>query len=352
MSSFCGYSLIVLQKYQFIFEIPTSFAVFFVPLLEKCNYMSIKPFLKWAGGKSKLLPALHAHLPRSLQEWDTFTYIEPFVGGGAMLFFMLEQFPNINKVVVNDVNPRLVNVYAVIQQDVEQLIVLLSSMQSRYVECSDPTAQQTYFLDVRASYNSQTLPKVEDAAHFIFLNKTCFNGLYRENRKGEFNVPWGKYAHPMLCDETNLRGVADALQKVELRCGDFSLLSAEICPHKPTFIYMDPPYRPLSPTSSFSAYAKGGFNDVDQERLKSFSDYATAQNALTMQSNSDGRCAEEPNEYLDKLYSDYNIHRVYAPRFISAKGTQRGKVSELIICNYKDKMPSNKLDLFDYEQSL
>lgn len=165
-------------------------------------------------------------------------------------------------------------------------------------------------------------------------------------------MPWGKYAHPTLCDETNLRGVADALQKVELRCGDFSRLSSEILPHKPTFVYMDPPYRPLSPTSSFSAYAKGGFNDVDQERLKSFSDYATAQNALTMQSNSDGRCAEEPNEYLDELYSDYNIHRVSAPRFISAKGTQRGKVSELIICNYKDKMPSNKLDLFDYEQSL
>lgn len=339
----------MVQKYQFLLEIRVSSAVFFVPLLENSNEMTAKPFLKWAGGKTKLLPTLYHHLPKSLTEWETFTYIEPFVGGGSVLFFMLERFPNIQKVIANDVNPRLVNLYRVIQQDVEQFIVCLSQMQTSYDACDTEESRQKLFLARRTAYNSRTLSAVEDAAHFIFLNKTCFNGLYRENRKGDFNVPFGRYARPLICDADNLRAVAQTLGKVEFRCGDFSALSSDISGEVHTYIYMDPPYRPLSLTSSFSAYAKGGFNDDDQRRLKVFCDDATSRNALTMQSNSDGRAAEEPNDFLDALYANYHIHRVFAPRSISAKGTQRGKVSEVIICNYEERISSSEQMLFSYE---
>ena len=181
-----------------------------------------KPFLKWAGGKSQLLPTIDSFLPDTFKDEDEITYIEPFVGGGAMLFYMLQKYPNIKKAVINDINSHLIKTYSVIRDEPYSLINNLNEIQTSFKTLVDYDKQKDLYLDIRSRFNQQHLTDVEEAAYMIFLNRTCFNGLYRENSKGEFNVPFGRYSNPTICDEELILADSELLQRVNILNGDFS----------------------------------------------------------------------------------------------------------------------------------
>lgn len=199
----------------------------FVNLEEYCFGMkrltekSAKPFIKWVGGKTQLLDEVKKLLPTDLRQREGVTYVEPFVGGGAVLFWILQEYPNIEKAVINDINAELICTYRVIKSNVEALIQELNRIQAEYISLGADDRKE-YFLSKRALFNSRNISDTETAALFIFLNRTCFNGLYRVNSRGEFNVPHGKYSNPKICDEDTLRADSALLQKVEILCGDFA----------------------------------------------------------------------------------------------------------------------------------
>lgn len=293
-----------------------------------------KPFLKWAGGKTQLIPTLNSFLPESFLKESKITYIEPFVGGGAMLFFMLQKYPNIKKAIINDINPRLITTYKVIRDNPKSLIEELSSLQDEYRANGEYEAQKEMFLKLRTRFNQDSLKPSEEAALMIFLNRTCFNGLYRENSKGGFNVPFGKYSNPTIYDETLILSDSRLLQKVEILNGDYSH-TAEYAEGY-SFFYFDPPYRPLDATSNFNSYVKESFDDKEQIRLKEFYESLSKQGYLEMLSNSDCKAKNENDDFLDKLYEDFIIERVYAKRHINANPTKRGALTELLIRNYEN----------------
>jgi len=293
-----------------------------------------KPFLKWAGGKGQLLNQLGEYLPQQISE-EPFTYIEPFVGGGAMLFYMLQHFCNIRKAVINDVNEDLILTYRIIKDDVEALITNLDKYEKDYLAITDQEGRSQIFYEVRERYNQHLGDSIERASQLIFLNKTCFNGLYRVNRRGQFNVPFGKYAHPTICNAKLLRADSQLLQsaQVVINQGDYAQTVQHI--DSLTFVYLDPPYRPLDATSSFTAYAKGDFNDDDQRALAAFCHQLSERGCFWMESNADCS-AKNPNDtFFEDLYADYKIERVYASRFINANPEKRGKLTELLIKNYE-----------------
>ena len=293
-----------------------------------------RPFLKWAGGKSQLLNQLGAYLPQQISE-EPFTYIEPFVGGGAMLFYMLQHFCNIRKAVINDVNEDLILTYRIIKDDVEALITNLDKYEKDYLAITDQEGRSQIFYEVRERYNQHLGDSIERASQLIFLNKTCFNGLYRVNRRGQFNVPFGKYANPTICNAKLLRADSQLLQsaQVVISQGDYAQTVQHI--DSLTFVYLDPPYRPLDATSSFTAYAKGDFNDDDQRALAAFCHQLSERGCFWMESNADCS-AKNPNDtFFEDLYADYKIERVYASRFINANPEKRGKLTELLIKNYE-----------------
>lgn len=302
-------------------------------MIQTATIIKAKPFLKWAGGKTQLLPTIDSFLPESFRKEKNITYIEPFVGGGAMLFFMLHKYPNIKKAVINDINPRLVNTYKVIRDNPYPLIDALKELHYRFVTAGDFEFQKELFLDVRSRFNKSSLNDVEEAAYMIFLNRTCFNGLYRENSKGEFNVPFGRYSNPTICDESLLIADSALLQNVEILKGDFSLTGDYADGY--SFFYFDPPYRPLDATSSFNSYVKEVFNDDEQIRLKEFFSSLSSEGHKLMLSNSDCRGRNVEDVFLDKLYEDFFIERVYAKRNINANGSKRGALTELLIRNYE-----------------
>jgi len=293
-----------------------------------------KPFLKWAGGKSQLLPTLDSFLPETFSSEREITYIEPFVGGGAMLFFLLQKYPNIKRAVINDINPHLIKTYRVIRDVPGLLIDFLADLQDAYRSIEEYEAQKKFYLDIRTKFNTETLADAEEAAYMIFMNRTCFNGLYRENSKGDFNVPFGRYSHPKICDEALIAADSELLQRVEILNGDFRNTANYINGY--TFLYFDPPYRPLNATSSFNSYVKEAFDDNEQRRLKDF--YADLSDAgcLEMLSNSDGKGRNEKNNFFDDLYRDFTIERVYAKRCINANPSKRGALTELLIRNYSN----------------
>ena len=293
-----------------------------------------KPFLKWAGGKGQLLSQLAAHLPSQLDE-EAFTYIEPFVGGGAMLFYMLQHFGNIRKAVINDVNEDLILAYKTIRDDVETLINTLSKMEREYLAIDNPEERSVRFYEIREQYNQHIGNSIGRAAQLIFLNKTCFNGLYRVNGKGLFNVPFGRYANPTICNATLLRADSQLLQQanIEICQGDYQQTIAHACGL--TFFYLDPPYRPLDATSSFTAYAKGDFNDDDQRQLADFCHRLNEAGYYWMESNADCSAKNPEDLFFEELYKDYRIERVNAARFINANASKRGKLTELLIKNYE-----------------
>lgn len=293
------------------------------------NKMIAKPFVKWVGGKTQLLGEVKKSLPSDIHTRNELTYIEPFVGGGAVLFWILQTYPNIKRAIINDINAELICTYRVIQNNVEDLICLLAKIQEQYISLNTEE-RKDYFLEKRKIFNSKKCSDVETAALFIFLNRTCFNGLYRVNSKGEFNVPHGKYANPKICDKENLTAVSCLLQKVEILCGDFE--QTEKYAGNNSIFYLDPPYKPLSETSSFTSYTKGGFNDAEQVRLRDFCTRISRQKTQFIASNSDP-IESAGISFFEQIYRQFKIKRVFATRLINADPEKRGLVSEIIISN-------------------
>lgn len=292
-----------------------------------------KPFVKWVGGKTQLLDEICKRLPDDFGQMGDAVYIEPFVGGGAVLFHLLQRFPNIEKAVINDIVPELICTYRVIKDNVDSLISELTKLQHDYI--SKITEERTaFYLSMRDKFNSGMISDIETAALFIFLNRTCFNGLYRVNSKGKFNVPHGRYTNPRILDESTLRADAELLKKVDIICGDFTLTAEYASSH--TLFYIDPPYRPLNRTSAFTSYSSGGFDDNEQIRLHDFCKHITRKGACIIASNSDPKNIDISDNFFDSLYEDFQIERVSASRMINSKGTGRGAVSEIMISNTKN----------------
>lgn len=303
-----------------------------------------KPFLKWAGGKTQLLSTLDYFLPESFSKVEAVTYIEPFVGGGAMLFFMLQKYPNIKKAVINDINPRLINTYKIIRDNPHSLIEQLSELQENFRVIGSYEEQKDFFLEIRTRFNQEYLSDIEAAAYMIFLNRTCFNGLYRENSKGYFNVPFGKYSNPTICDTSLIIADSQILQNVEILNGDFANTGDYVDGY--SFFYFDPPYRPLDSTSSFNSYVKESFNDNEQIRLKEFYSKLSSEGCKAMLSNSDCKGRNPDDIFFDELYKSFFIERVYAKRNINANASKRGVLSELLIRNY-EHYQGTSLNLFN-----
>lgn len=299
-----------------------------------------KPFLKWAGGKAKLIPIFKEQYPNELKEGKIKTYVEPFIGGGAVLFSMLSKY-DFEKVVINDINSELVLTYKSIKEKPEEIINVLDKCQSKYNELDSLDEKQLYYYDIRdkfnevkgkLDYNNIDEKAIEHAAYMIFINKSCFNGLYRENKKGGFNVPFGKKEKVNCYDRENIMSVSNVLKNAIILNGDFEGVMEYI--DENTFVYMDPPYRPLNATSNFNDYSKEPFNDDTQKRLARFYDKLNEKGAKVMESNSDPKNTDENDEFFDELYYNYNIQRISAARSINSKGTGRGKISEILIMNY------------------
>ena len=290
-----------------------------------------KPFLKWAGGKTQLLASIKQHIPVDLKQQD-FTYVEPFAGSSAVFFWMLKNYPTLNKAIINDINLDLINCYKTIQSNVADLIKVLLTWQKEYHQFENDTeAKKEYYYDKRQLFNSHKSKQTIQSALFIFLNRTCFNGLYRVNRKNEFNVPIGSYKKPQICNQENLLNVAKALQNVELLSSDYQKTIQHI--KGKAFFYLDPPYKPLNETSSFTAYAKGNFNDDEQVRLKEFCHKLDDLGFKWILSNSDVKNTNPDNNFFDDLYDAFSIKRVLAKRSINSNANKRGQLTELLITN-------------------
>lgn len=294
------------------------------------NKYKAKPFVKWVGGKTQLLSEIKSRLPKRFDTSSDIIYVEPFVGGGALLFWILQEFPNIKKAVINDINPDLTNAYRVIKETPDKLILLLDEIQNEYIS-SNEESRKEMFLRNRELYNTKDLDAITNAALFLFLNRTCFNGLYRVNSKGLFNVPFGKYKNPKICDKETIMADSELLQKVEILTGDFS--NTLKCASENSFFYFDPPYKPLTKSSSFNSYAKESFDDLEQIRLRDFCNTLTENKTEFILSNSDVKAVDNSNDFFDQLYSLYNINRVLASRFVNANVAKRGKLNELLITN-------------------
>lgn len=291
-----------------------------------------KPFVKWAGGKGQLVEQFETLLPADFDEKRNVTYIEPFVGGGAMLFYMLQTHHNIRRAVINDINPDLIGCYHVVRDNPALLVEWLSDIQKQYRSLPTEEARKDFFLQCRTYFNTSDLDTVEKTGYFIFLNRTCFNGLYRVNKSGKFNVPFGRYSLPTICDSDTIYADSRILQRVEILTGDFEQTFDEITGE--TFFYLDPPYRPLSSTSNFNHYAKEGFDDMEQIRLKEFCDRLHHVGGQFLLSNSDSSGKGVEDRFFDELFADYAIHRVWASRSVSADSTKRGKITEIAVKNY------------------
>jgi DNA adenine methylase len=280
-----------------------------------------KPFIKWVGGKSQLIEQLDAQLPADFGKWENVTYVEPFVGGGAMLFYILQRYPNIKRAVINDINSDLANCYRTVRDNPEELIASLKDIEGSYLALETEEARKEFFMAVRARYNEKNLDPIENTTKFFFLNRSCFNGLYRVNKKGLFNVPFGRYSNPTICDPETIRKDSELLQRVEILNGDFEA-TFDYAQGK-TLFYFDPPYRPLSDTSSFNDYAKEAFNDDAQIRLKEYCDKINTAGYTFMLSNSDCKGKNEEDNFFDVLYSAYKIERVWASRSINLSQQER-----------------------------
>lgn len=294
---------------------------------------AVKPFLKWAGGKGQLLNEIAKYYP--FENGIVTKYAEPFVGGGAVLFDILGKY-SLEEIYISDINYELINTYIVIRDDVDKLINMLNKMQNEFLPMNTDN-RKVYYLSKRSRFNELKVNNnesinVEKAGLLIFLNKTCFNGLFRVNKKGFFNVPIGAYKNPLICDEKNLRAVSQKLKCVRITCGDYRLSEDFI--DERTFVYFDPPYRPLTNTSSFTAYTKQSFNDDNQKELANFVNDLSNKGAKIVISNSDPKNSDSSDDFFDDIYSKHKIRRVEAKRMINRKADSRGKIRELLISNF------------------
>lgn len=267
------------------------------------------PFVKWVGGKGRLLAQLTPLLPRGV---DRMRHVEPFAGGAAMFFARRPA-----RALLCDVNPALIATYEMVRDQVEDVIDELHGHAAVH--------DQTHYYAVRERYNHGRASGPARAAMFIYLNKTCFNGLHRVNRKGEFNVPVGRYVNPRILDEDGLRAASLQLRHADLRCSGFESLLANARPGD--FVYFDPPYEPVSRTANFTSYARDGFAQEDQVRLRDVFSELTRRGARCMLSNSDV-------PFIRELYQDFRIDTVAAPRAVSCDARGRGMVSEIVVRNY------------------
>ena len=290
--------------------------------------MKAKPFIKWVGVKGQLIEQLEAKLPADFDNWENVTYIEPFVGGGAMLFYMLQTHPNIKSAIINDINEDLTTCYVVVKQSPDALVESLKQIQKEYYSLQNEDARKQFFLLMRDEFNTKQLNSIDNTTLFFFLNRTCFNGLYRVNKAGLFNVPFGRYETPTICDPNTIYADSELLQNVEILTGDYQRTMAYAKDN--TLFYFDPPYRPLNNTSSFNDYVKEAFNDLAQRRLKEFCDQVEAAGYKFMLSNSD--CSDL---FFDDLYAQYIIERVWASRSVNANPQKRGKLTEILVHNYQ-----------------
>lgn len=302
------------------------------------NQTTIKPFIKWAGGKTQLLKTFDSKYPVELKQGKIKNYYEPFLGGGAVCFDILSKY-EVENIYLFDLNEDLILTYRVVQCKPENLIGLLLKYQKHYSKLNQKERIE-YYYRVRKNYNTTkgvnynkyTDSWVERASQMIFLNKTCFNGLYRLNKNGEFNVPYGDYKNPKIVDPQNLLNVSEKLSRAEIKVADFGVLLDQI--KSDSFVYFDPPYRPISKTSSFNAYSKLEFNDASQIRLAEVFKKLASGNTKLMLSNSDPKNFNSEDCFFDKLYEDFNIERVLASRAINSNGANRGKINEILIKNY------------------
>lgn len=293
-------------------------------------YIKTKPFVKWAGGKSQLISEIRKKYPKNIK-----CYCEPFVGGGAVLFDILANYKP-EKVLINDINKELIITYYQLQNNVDNLIKKLFALQNEFIS-ADLEQRKIIYNNNRKLYNSLKNKSCENneleiASLFIFLNKTCFNGLYRVNKNGDFNVPMGSYKNPLICDEFNLKKSSSLVKNVKIICGDYSRCIDYI--NDETFVYIDPPYRPLTQTSSFTSYSAKVFDDKEQIRLADFINIISRKGAIVVASNSDPQNADENDMFFDNLYRNYSIKRIQAKRAINSKSEGRGNVSELLISNF------------------
>ena len=294
-----------------------------------------QPFLKWAGGKRQLMKKIELRLPDDLDSYNT--YVEPFIGGGAVLFHLLEKY-DFDNVHISDLNPELILCYEILKLDAKSVIKTLNKLIDEYPEEIDDRKEVYY--KIRADWNEDVdnikslskSKKVKRVSQMIFLNRTCFNGLFRVNRKGEFNVPIGNYKKPSFPKAENLLAVQKALENVTIHLSSFE--NCESWVDKYTFIYFDPPYRPLSETSHFVSYSKGEFNDENQKQLAETFRSLDEKNVKLLLSNSDPKNTVPDDEFFDELYSGFNIQRVSANRAINSNPNKRGIITELLISNY------------------
>ena len=298
----------------------------------------VRPFVKWAGGKSKLIPQMEQYYPKELKENKIDVYIEPFVGGGALLIEILKKY-NIKKAYAFDINENLINCYNIIKDKVDNLVLNLKKLEKEYLKLDDENRKK-YYYDIRKKYNSINIENEKEAlektTYFIFLNKTCFNGLYRENRRGQFNVPIGKYKNPTICDEENLIELSKLIKNVIFIKGDYRESYKYIVEN--TFIYFDPPYRPINKTSSFTSYSKENFNDENQKELGEYFRKINDNNSNVklMLSNSNPKNNNEEDDFFEQIYNGFKIYEIKANRMINSNKEKRGKISELLIINYEE----------------
>lgn len=288
-----------------------------------------KPFIKWVGGKTQLLGEIRKFYPSQIEK-----YCEPFVGGGAVLFDVLSKAAP-KEVLINDINAELINTYKQIKENCSGMIGELSSLQEKYWT-SSPENNKTLYFEKRKRFNDLKIngnkkEDLEKAVLFIFLNKTCFNGLFRVNSKGLFNVPFNNAKKPLLCDVENLRTCSELLKKVKMVVGNYSQCKDFI--DNKTFVYLDPPYRPLSQTAAFTSYNEKAFGDKEQIELAKFIEEISNRKAVVVTSNSDPKNVCEDDNFFDKLYKKFNIKRVSASRMINSNAKKRGAIYELIISN-------------------
>jgi DNA adenine methylase len=291
-----------------------------------------KPFVKWAGGKTQILDSIRLKYPSGLGKTIT-KYAEPFVGGGAVLFDVLNNY-DLDYVYISDINRELIHTYQTIRDSVSALVIRLMEIENEYLPADERIRKDLYYLN-RYKYNTLKASddtSVELAALFIFLNRTCFNGLYRVNSKGAFNVPQGGYKNPCICDANNLWSVSEVLQNVQIVCGDYK--ESYAFTDSSTFVYFDPPYRPLTVSSSFTAYSQDGFDDNAQIELAAYIDNLSVCGACVVASNSDPKNTDESDDFFDSLYSRQKVSRISASRAINSNGNKRGKINELLIASY------------------
>ncbi|WLR52554.1 DNA adenine methylase [Bacillus tianshenii] len=277
--------------------------------MNECQQKNVQPFLKWAGGKRQLLPVLREYFPTQYED-----YYEPFVGAGAVLFDLMPE-----KAFINDVNEQLVNVYETIKDNVTELVEQLRFHAEHH--------EKEYYYEIRAWDRSEKITKLSDverAARILYLNKTCFNGLYRVNSKGQFNVPFGKYKNPNIVNEDVLRAVSTYLNSIQFKITNTDFEEAVTSAKRGDFVYFDPPYDPLNETSSFTSYAQGGFGKEEQVRLRDCFVKLAERGCTVMLSNS-------YTPFIQELYKDFHIETVQASRSINSKGSARGKIPEAVV---------------------